>query len=156
LPELNTVAQKFASEGLVVIGAGTGEEPRLEAVREKTGVTFPMPHATDALLESLGLTAFPETVMIDRLGRVAAVLHGGQDAAYFEARVKELLAEPWQEPAVEALGGTTGGQGAASSTALPQATGGEDKTAPTRDSGEGRVQGKHGLISRLVYRWLAR
>ena len=61
------------------------------------GVSFPVvfdiPARTALQLGSVPIAALPNTVLIDRHGRVAAVYSGPTSAAELSAALKELLAE---------------------------------------------------------------
>ena len=49
--------------------------------------------ATEAFRVQADLEAFPETLFLDRQGRIAHRLTGGQEAPYFAAQLDRLLAE---------------------------------------------------------------
>ena len=59
------------------------------------GLSYPMLRDGDgASQEKFGVVAYPETVVIDRRGRIAGVVRGPVDEAFFERVVVPLLAEP--------------------------------------------------------------
>jgi cytochrome c biogenesis protein CcmG/thiol:disulfide interchange protein DsbE len=58
------------------------------------GLTYPMLKDKDGdALESFGVVAYPETFVIDRDGRIAAVKRGPVDEAFMRAEVAPLLEE---------------------------------------------------------------
>jgi cytochrome c biogenesis protein CcmG, thiol:disulfide interchange protein DsbE len=59
---------------------------------EEFELTYPMLKDKDGdALESFGVVAYPETFVIDREGRIAAVRRGPVDEAFMEAEVAPLL-----------------------------------------------------------------
>ena len=89
--------QEFKDEGLVLVGVNLRESP--EAVRafaKEFGITFPL--LLDAAGQSprlFGLWGHPNTVLIDRQGRVVGLVRGERDWQSDAARrlVRQLLAE---------------------------------------------------------------
>jgi cytochrome c biogenesis protein CcmG, thiol:disulfide interchange protein DsbE len=60
----------------------------------RLGVTYPLLRDRDAAVaRSFGVAGYPETVVIDRQGRIAALARGPVDAAFMRTRVLPLLAE---------------------------------------------------------------
>jgi peroxiredoxin len=89
--------RQFRSQGLQVIGVNLGEDPETvrKFVREK-GIEFPI--LLDREGESprlFGLWAHPNTVLIDRRGRVVGLVRGERDWQSEAARrlVQQLLEE---------------------------------------------------------------
>ena len=61
---------------------------------EEYGLTYPMLKDKDGdALESFGVVAYPETFVIDREGRIAAVRRGPVDDAFMRTEVAPLLEE---------------------------------------------------------------
>ena len=61
---------------------------------DEYGLTYPMLKDKDGdALESFGVVAYPETFVIDREGRIAAVRRGPVDEAFMRAEVAPLLEE---------------------------------------------------------------
>jgi peroxiredoxin len=87
--------QEFKDEGLVMVGVNLRESP--EAVRgfaQEFGITFPL--LLDAEGQSprlFGLWGHPNTVLIDRQGRVVGLVRGERDWQSEAARrlVRQLL-----------------------------------------------------------------
>ena len=58
-------------------------------------LTYPLLHDRDgATARRFGVTGYPETVVLDRRGRIAAVKRGPVDDAFMRDRVRPLLREP--------------------------------------------------------------
>lgn len=98
--------REFRAQGVLVVAAGTGDTWRVDGIRYDKRLSMRVPHATDALREALGVNGFPETLFIDRQGRIAERLRGGADASYFRSRIQYLLREP-DDGAAAALPVTT-------------------------------------------------
>ena len=101
LPLLNTVSEKYASQGLMVLSINTDSSKTSADVRrvvKAKGLTLPI------LLDADGAVsgrlnpgnAMPLTIYIDRAGLVAHTHEGFQpgDEKDIEARIEALLAEP--------------------------------------------------------------
>jgi hypothetical protein len=93
LPELVRLEQAFAGQPVRVVAVGTGGTERLTALRAEHAGELAVPEATGPWREALDVYAFPETLVVDTQGRVAARMLGGHDYAAFEAVVLDLLAE---------------------------------------------------------------
>jgi peroxiredoxin len=58
-------------------------------------LSYPMLRDGDgASQERFGVVAYPETIVLDRRGRIAGVARGPVDDAFFERKVVPLLEEP--------------------------------------------------------------
>ena len=95
VPELNSLQHDFAGRGLNVVGVSWDDS--LEGVR---GFQQEIPQSYTVALggENLqdefgGIRSLPETIVIDREGRVRQRIIGARDRAAFEAIVKPLLDE---------------------------------------------------------------
>lgn len=106
LPEVEAIQKEFRAQGVLVVAAGSGDAWRVDSLRYNKRLSMAVPVASDAFRQTLGVAAFPETLFIDRKGRVAERLRGGADAAYFRARVQYLLQEPLDDATADALGAT--------------------------------------------------
>lgn len=91
---MEEVNKELRAQGVLVVGAGTGDAWRVDGIRYDKRLTFRVPNATDAFRDAVGVDAFPMTLFIDRKGRIAERLHGGANADYFRKRVQYLLSEP--------------------------------------------------------------
>jgi cytochrome c biogenesis protein CcmG/thiol:disulfide interchange protein DsbE len=59
------------------------------------GLTYPMLRDRDGqTIKDLGVAAYPETIVLDRRGRIAATRRGPVDDAYLRRQVLPLLKEP--------------------------------------------------------------
>ncbi len=80
-PAKAALDREFRSQGLQVVGVNLGEDP--ETVRkfaQKMGVEFPLLLDGDGQSPRLfGLWAHPNTVLIDRTGRVVGLVRGERD-----------------------------------------------------------------------------
>jgi len=58
------------------------------------GLTYPMLRDADgATQRSFGVVAYPETIVIDRAGRIAALKRGPVDEAFMRSEVAPLVLE---------------------------------------------------------------
>lgn len=96
-PTMQALHQKYASKGLVVIGANMGEEDGgKEAAKypKKHKYTYTFTKGNDDYASKLGVQGIPCFVFIDKTGKVASVevgFGGDASAKSFEAIVKKLL-----------------------------------------------------------------
>ena len=96
LPLLEATHKKLASDGGVVVGINTKDliDGGLGAVREY-GLTFPSLRDGDgAYARALEHTGVPETFVLDRQGRIAAIRRFPIDQEWLDAVLPPLLAEP--------------------------------------------------------------
>jgi thiol-disulfide isomerase/thioredoxin len=95
MPGLNRLHQRYAAQGLSVLGV-TDEEPeitRLVGAQLSLGYTL----ATDAHAAArFGVTGLPTLVVLDRRGQVRRVTVGadGNELRQLDSLVRQLLAEP--------------------------------------------------------------
>jgi cytochrome c biogenesis protein CcmG/thiol:disulfide interchange protein DsbE len=95
MPLLQRTHEQIASRGGVVLGIDTQEPPEkaLAFLREK-GITFPSLRDRDREYgRDFGVSAYPETFLIDRRGRIAALQRGPIDQAWLDEHLEPLLKE---------------------------------------------------------------
>ncbi len=95
--------EAFADLPVRVVAVGTGGTERLTALRSEHAGELAVPEATGPWREALDIYAFPETLVVDPEGRIAARMLGGHDYAAFEAVVLDLLAEGEGAESVETV-----------------------------------------------------
>jgi thiol-disulfide isomerase/thioredoxin len=101
MPWLQEFSQKYASQGLVMLGIATDDVPKnvVEGVVKKAGVTYPTLLADDKVDDLYGGVDYvPESFYVDRSGKVmletAGLNEDGKDE--IEANIKKLLASGGQ------------------------------------------------------------
>jgi cytochrome c biogenesis protein CcmG, thiol:disulfide interchange protein DsbE len=95
MPLLQRTHEQIASRGGVVLGIDTQEPPEkaLAFLREK-GITFPSLRDRDREYgRGFGVSAYPETFLIDRRGRIAALQRGPIDQEWLDEHLEPLLKE---------------------------------------------------------------
>lgn len=97
MTEVDALA-KQADPDVLVVAVGTGERDRIERIRADDALTVRIPAATEAWTAAMGVTAFPETLLVDPQGRVAERIRHGLTLADLEQRVDWLRAEARGEP----------------------------------------------------------
>ncbi|MCA9584694.1 MAG: TlpA family protein disulfide reductase [Myxococcales bacterium] len=92
-PIVNSVAQRFAEKGLVVIGVNTSDEPGLaEPFALKKGLVFPIVFDRgNAVARAYRVDNLPTLVLISKTGKVVAIRHGVTSAADLERLVRAEL-----------------------------------------------------------------
>ena len=103
MPELVRLEQAFSAQPVRVVAVGTGSTERLTALRQEHAGELAVPEATGPWREALDVYAFPETLVVDAQGLVAARMLGGHDYAAFETVVLDLLAEASGGPVTETV-----------------------------------------------------
>jgi cytochrome c biogenesis protein CcmG/thiol:disulfide interchange protein DsbE len=98
LPFLDRLSRELGPRGLSVYGVATDEQRgEVEAFLARTPVSFTvlLDPAGETLARPLAIDRLPTTLLVDRKGIVRDVHLGyeSSDAAWLEARVRELLAE---------------------------------------------------------------
>jgi len=96
MPLLERTHARIASQGGMVLGIDTQDAPddALTFLRRK-GITFPSLRDRDRdYVRKLGVSGYPETFLIDRRGRIAALRRGPIDQAWLDAHLPGLLGEP--------------------------------------------------------------
>ena len=94
-PLLERWQKRLAGEGATVLGVDT-QDVASDALgfARKMKLTYPLLRDRDgAAARSFGVTGYPETVVLDRRGRVAAVKRGPVDDAFMVETVTPLLGE---------------------------------------------------------------
>jgi cytochrome c biogenesis protein CcmG, thiol:disulfide interchange protein DsbE len=94
-PLLQRWHERIEKRGATVLGIDAFDEiGRARAFVKEYGLTYPMLRDGDgSTRESFGILGFPETFVLDRDGRVAAVARGPVDAQFMRERVAPLLRE---------------------------------------------------------------
>jgi cytochrome c biogenesis protein CcmG/thiol:disulfide interchange protein DsbE len=94
-PALEELSQKYAGR-LAVVGVDSQDATSdAGAFAARYHLTYPLVHATgNELYQRWGLTAFPETFIIDRSLRVMHHFAGPVTAADVEAEIRPLLGSP--------------------------------------------------------------
>jgi cytochrome c biogenesis protein CcmG, thiol:disulfide interchange protein DsbE len=95
LPLLERTHHRIASRGGMVLGIDTQDAPEnaLALMREKR-ITFPSLRDRDRDYgRSLGVSGYPETFVIDRDGRIAALKRGPIDQAWLDGHLNPVLEE---------------------------------------------------------------
>jgi cytochrome c biogenesis protein CcmG, thiol:disulfide interchange protein DsbE len=94
-PLLQRWHERIEGRGATVLGVDAFDEiGRARAFVDEYGLTYPMLRDGEgSTRESFGILGFPETFVIDREGRIAAVERGPVDAQFMRERVAPLLRE---------------------------------------------------------------
>ena len=99
-PALERTWQRYRSRGLVVLGVdGNDFASDARKFTRKYGLTYPFVRDPDGrILRKYGLTGFPETVCVDRRGRlvgdhIVGPIDDGENKKLFERGVAALLSE---------------------------------------------------------------
>jgi cytochrome c biogenesis protein CcmG, thiol:disulfide interchange protein DsbE len=95
MPLLQRTHEKIASQGGMVLGIDMQEPPEkaLEFLSEKK-VTFPSLRDRDReYSRKFGVSGYPETFLIDRDGRIAALKRGPIDQEWLDRHLPKLLEE---------------------------------------------------------------
>jgi cytochrome c biogenesis protein CcmG/thiol:disulfide interchange protein DsbE len=95
MPLLQRTHEKIAREGGVVLGIDTQEPPEdaLGFLRKKD-ITFPSLRDRDREYgRQYGVSAYPETFLIDRAGRIAAIRRGPVTQRWLDQHLTPLLRE---------------------------------------------------------------
>jgi cytochrome c biogenesis protein CcmG, thiol:disulfide interchange protein DsbE len=94
-PLLQRWHERMQERGATVLGVDAYDEiGHARAFVDAYGLTYPMLRDGDgSTRESYGILGFPETFVIDREGRIAAVARGPVDAEFMRERVAPLLRE---------------------------------------------------------------
>jgi len=95
-PLLERMHQRMKRQGGTVLGVDVldATSDAQAFIREK-GLTYPMLKDAEGVTPaSFGIVGYPESFLIDRQGRIAAIERGPIDETYFDRAVKPLLEEP--------------------------------------------------------------
>jgi cytochrome c biogenesis protein CcmG, thiol:disulfide interchange protein DsbE len=92
-PLLQRWHERIEKRGATVLGVDAFDEiGSARAFVDEYGLTYPMLRDGEgSTRESFGILGFPETFVIDRAGRIAAVERGPVDAEFMRERVAPLL-----------------------------------------------------------------
>ena len=99
MPWFQEFSQKYASDGLVVLGLAADEAPKtvIAGTAKKLGVTYPVLLADDKIEDAYGgIDNLPQSFYVDKNGKVVLVTagisdgQGGKDEV--EANIKRLIA----------------------------------------------------------------
>ncbi len=92
-PIVNTIAARFKSKGVVVVGVNTSDSPGLAApfaARKK--LTFPMLYDEgNEIARKFGVETLPTLIVVSKEGKVVAVRHGLTSDSELEGLVKRAL-----------------------------------------------------------------
>lgn len=99
MPDLSAVYDKYASQGLVVLGISVENHEKMSAYADKTKVSYPLLAADmegSDMSDNLGnyQGVLPYTVIIDASGKIVKSFAGSIDQAMLEAAILPLLARP--------------------------------------------------------------
>jgi cytochrome c biogenesis protein CcmG, thiol:disulfide interchange protein DsbE len=94
-PLLQRWHERLEDQGATVLGVDALDEiGRARSFVDEYGLTYPMLRDGEgSTRESFGILGFPETFVIDREGRIAAIARGPVDAEFMRERVAPLLRE---------------------------------------------------------------
>ena len=92
-PHLESAWTRYRGDGVVVVGVDA-HDFKSEARRfvERYGVSYPIVHdGRGASLRSVGIVGFPETIVIDREGRIVGWVQGPVTEAELERNIARAL-----------------------------------------------------------------
>ena len=98
-PTMQALHKKYASKGLVVVGAntfdGTDGLAKSQKYAKEHGYSYTFTYGNDKFAQSLGVRGIPAFIFIGKDGKVAETQIGFSEqlAGQFEATVKNLLAK---------------------------------------------------------------
>jgi len=96
IPALQRMYEKYADEGVVIVGVNLGEKPivRVEQFAARFGVTYPI--ALDPDLEvrdRYGVRWYPTTFFIDASGVVTEVKEGEMTEEFIDTAIRRLIGQ---------------------------------------------------------------
>jgi thiol-disulfide isomerase/thioredoxin len=95
MPGYQRLADKYAKQGLVVIGFKMNDMPDTESplhFARRMKVRYPLIVATDELIQAFGgIDGLPTTLLYDRNGKLVKKVIGFEYAKEFESALKNLL-----------------------------------------------------------------
>ena len=99
IPHFIELYRRHAARGLRIIGLNwENGNPNSDGIVKnyvaKAGIPYPCALATREILQSVGVSSFPTTIIFGRDGTPRAVEVGARDLEYLERIVKPLLDEP--------------------------------------------------------------
>jgi len=96
-PWMNSVQEKYAAQGLVVVGINLDQQPKdAEAFLKQVPANFTLLQDNKAVLpEAYGLIGMPSSYLLDRQGRLRATHTGFHISRVkeYETSIQQLLAE---------------------------------------------------------------
>lgn len=94
MPELVRFAQEHAGRDIEVVGvsAGYDEAAQLKPFVRSFRVPYPVAVAGEGLLEELGFSTLPTTVIIDPRGRIAEIFEGAVNQEMLERSIERIQA----------------------------------------------------------------
>jgi peroxiredoxin len=96
IPRFKEFARRYGSRGFTMLGVSLGEGGwiALKPFLAETKVTYPVLLGDERTAQRYGVQALPDTFLIDRQGRTAAVYRGLVDRRDVESDLRAVLAEP--------------------------------------------------------------
>lgn len=94
IPSLISLEKRFAPQGVEVVGISLDQQSAafVRNFAKKLEINYPVVMGNREIAEEYGgIEAIPTTFIIDRKGRVAAVLQGAQQESEFADSLKSLL-----------------------------------------------------------------
>jgi thiol-disulfide isomerase/thioredoxin len=94
MPWLAELREKYASQGLEVLGIVTDDAPteKIESLAQKYGVKYPILGCNHAAAQAYGgLPYLPESFFIDRHGRIVAEMDGADSKEEIERDIRKTL-----------------------------------------------------------------
>jgi peroxiredoxin len=93
LPRLSDLYNRYAPEGLAVVGVSTEELSKVASFAVKAGLSYPLLVDEQSETSRLyGVSSLPSMILIDRSGIVREVFVGVPQPLQLEHRIRELLA----------------------------------------------------------------
>jgi hypothetical protein len=93
VPGLVAAREAWEAEGVGFLAVSISpERPWVDAHVKRWGFDLPQVHTTGNLLEQVGVTEVPFTMLVSREGRLVGLAKGEQDADYFDTAARALLA----------------------------------------------------------------
>jgi peroxiredoxin len=93
IPGFSELATRYHAKGLSVVGVAMDDDgwKVITPFLADTKVSYPILAGDQGTFDSLGLKLLPDTLLIDRQGRIAAIYMGVVNQADVEANVKAVL-----------------------------------------------------------------
>jgi len=89
VPRLNALHERYAEDGLAIVGVTSEEEEVVRATVEEAQIAYPVALTRgEAAEQAYGITAVPRAFLVDRRGDLVWVGHPG---TLEEGRLRELL-----------------------------------------------------------------
>jgi len=92
IPDLVSLQQQYASQGLQIIGIGLDQPGNVAAFVQQNGINYPVAVGNDAIANLYGgVSGIPTTFIIDKQGNITNRFEGFTDRTVFEQEIKKLL-----------------------------------------------------------------